>query len=630
MNKAIAIARREIEERVFVFVAAAVITIAPLLSLVIPRGTMRERFSTFAILSVIFATAFVGGLSMILGASIVGRELTEKRLSFYFSRPLSGSAIWFGKLTAAIAMVVGCAAIVFTPSLFFLPRVSTSWVVPPAAFGTLFVVCMLLMFGSHALSTMFRSRSPLLALDFAAAIAFIICIIAALVPLAVHHAAGLNMSILAFVGAAFVMAVAIGGARQLSHGRIDVRRNHLELSRFLWLVLAATVVAVAAFALWVTSATHRDLRDGYAQQAPAGSWVFASGKAAHRLDYETAFLIDSATGASIEVPPQFQWFGNMNESGTAAVWVEPVSPVSYMFNVNLHLRKSGDGTALEVLVAPLTAGTKAHRTGIFVNGLPSSIDVTPDLSRIAYVSSQTLTVFDANSRKSLGSVRVGPKVHAQFASPDRVLITTSANAQLRVDVFDVANRKVETLIDTPARGSSTVTKLSADGRTLLVRTFPGRFAQPTAAIRLFDAATGREIASIDEPDLRFLSAWLTRDGRLAVTCLVNGNGHLRLYSGASLQRDLDLGPAAMIHIDAVKTNGQFIVSKSDINSNQRLAMLVDIDRGVVAQAAGLMAIAPTISGVGASEGREITPLFLDTTGQYVTWNPATGERKRLL
>ena len=94
MNKVIAVARREMQERAFVFVTAIGITLAPLLALAVPRGTFDERLSAFAILSLLCACNFTIGLSAILGASLVGRELTEKRMSFYFSRPLSASSIW--------------------------------------------------------------------------------------------------------------------------------------------------------------------------------------------------------------------------------------------------------------------------------------------------------------------------------------------------------------------------------------------------------------------------------------------------------------------------------------------------------------------------------------------------------
>src|SRR5205823_10290386 len=110
----------------------------------------------------------------------------------------------------------------------------------------------------------------------------------------------------------------------------------------------------------------------------------------------------------------------------------------------------------------------------------------------------------------------------------------------------VAKRKLETRINTTARGNLIVTNVSSSGRTLLMRTFPGKIADPSAAIRLFDLATGREITTIvPEAGVRFFNAWLLDDGRVAVTALANGRGHLRVYSGTTIDRDLDLATAAM-------------------------------------------------------------------------------------
>jgi len=116
MQKAIAIARREIGERSFVFIAAVVLTIAPALALIVPRGTFHDRLSAFALLSVIVAVGFTGGLSTILGVSLVGRELTEKRLSFYFSRPIGAVSIWFGKVAGALALIVASFAVILLPA----------------------------------------------------------------------------------------------------------------------------------------------------------------------------------------------------------------------------------------------------------------------------------------------------------------------------------------------------------------------------------------------------------------------------------------------------------------------------------------------------------------------------------
>ena len=625
MGKAIAIARREIEERMFVFVAAVVVTVASLVTLIVPYETFEDRFSAFAIVSIIVGTSFVAGLSGILGMSLVGRELSEKRMSFYFARPLSPAAIWFGKLGAAVAIIITCTAIVFTPSFFFLPRIAQPWLTLPIAFAALLGGCLVVLLASHVLSTMLRSRSPMLAVDFAAVIIFKICIIAALVPLMLHHASILVWSIVTFIGLAFVISVVAGGARQLARGRIDVRRNHFELSRSLWIGMAATLAVVVAFTFWMTSATPHDMAKRYVEHAPAGSWVFATGTV-HRSDYEAAFLADVTSGRSIEVPPQFEWFGQINNSGTGAVWIEPVSPIEVL------LRR--EKVTLEVMTAALAGDAKARHTGIFINGVARSLDVTPDLSRVAVLNHNTLTVFDTATRRSLGSAMISGDARVQFLSPNEVLVSSRTKNgdtyAIRIDTFDVAKRKLETRIETTARGNLIAINASSDGRTLLMRTFPGKIANPSAAIRLFDLAAGRELTTITpEAGVRFLNAWLLDDGRVAVTALANGRGRLRIYSSTTIDRDLDLATAAMTRIDAVNGN-QLIVSRSNWESNKREAMLVDLNRGVIARAEGLMAIPPQMFGASTRGGREFVPLFLDASGNYVTWNPATGARKRVL
>ncbi|HEX3581241.1 MAG TPA: hypothetical protein VH087_05740, partial [Thermoanaerobaculia bacterium] len=147
MTYVLAIARREIEERAFVFVAAIAIALVSPIALLTPYGSLGDRKSVVVILAFVLAVAFTWGLALILGATVVGRELSERRLSFYFTRPVSGSAIWFGKLIAAIALLIASFAIVSAFPLAFgtvefrlmssLPR--------PAAVAYVFVIGVLLM-----------------------------------------------------------------------------------------------------------------------------------------------------------------------------------------------------------------------------------------------------------------------------------------------------------------------------------------------------------------------------------------------------------------------------------------------------------------------------------------------------
>src|SRR5258706_15379992 len=115
MNSTFVVASREIAEKRFVFPAA----VAFALLAIIPPSTMHMRGSfgeALTVSSAILSTAFAFGLAMILGASIVGRELTENRLSFYFARPLPAAAIWFGKVAASTLLITLSFLIVFAPA----------------------------------------------------------------------------------------------------------------------------------------------------------------------------------------------------------------------------------------------------------------------------------------------------------------------------------------------------------------------------------------------------------------------------------------------------------------------------------------------------------------------------------
>ena len=106
MNVAMVIARRELTEKRFVFVAAAAFLVLTLIVPFMPGIQTGERASALAVASLGLAINFTVGLGAILGATIVGRELSDGRLSFYFSKPIPATSIWWGKLIAAATLVV--------------------------------------------------------------------------------------------------------------------------------------------------------------------------------------------------------------------------------------------------------------------------------------------------------------------------------------------------------------------------------------------------------------------------------------------------------------------------------------------------------------------------------------------
>src|SRR5678815_2403005 len=117
MRGLLALMQREISERRRVLLAAALGATIPFL-VPVARGLhgtdAREARETTA---VFLALGFAAVLSLALGWSVLSRDLADGRISFYFSRPLPGVAIWAGKIAAARARRNAAAGIVWLSSI---------------------------------------------------------------------------------------------------------------------------------------------------------------------------------------------------------------------------------------------------------------------------------------------------------------------------------------------------------------------------------------------------------------------------------------------------------------------------------------------------------------------------------
>jgi hypothetical protein len=105
MNATVVIARRELAEKQFVLLAAIAFALLACLVPFVPGVHAGQKREAIVVVSTVLAVGFTLGLSTILGATIIGRDLSEGRLSFYFSRPIPAAAIWFGKLIAALVLI---------------------------------------------------------------------------------------------------------------------------------------------------------------------------------------------------------------------------------------------------------------------------------------------------------------------------------------------------------------------------------------------------------------------------------------------------------------------------------------------------------------------------------------------
>ena len=167
MRRFAAVALREIAERRFVLVAAAAAAVLPFLVPLLPSVPGSDAGTARAVTALVLACTFGTAGAVLVGASVVGRELAERRLSFHFARPLPAPVIWGGKLVGGLALVLLAEAIVYLPASLasgrfpgLIDRFDAS------AIAALLLLAVPLFLLAWVGSVAVRSRSPWLVVDF--------------------------------------------------------------------------------------------------------------------------------------------------------------------------------------------------------------------------------------------------------------------------------------------------------------------------------------------------------------------------------------------------------------------------------------------------------------------------------
>jgi hypothetical protein len=558
MSHTLAIAGRELAEKRFVFLAAAAFALIAAIMPLIPG--VHDGPEAVVITATILAAAFAAGLSAILGATIVGRDIGAGRMSFYFARPVGGASIWFGKLAAAAILVVVSFAIATVPALVAGPmtvkRIWSGSVVDVASL--IAVAAIVLFFFAHALGTMIRSRSALIAADFIAA-ALAVGIAWLLVrPLLWGHA----LHAITILGEALawvlVAAAVAAGAWQLIDGRSDRRRSHRAFSIAFWTLTGVALLGVAIVVGWIVSATPADLHGRVrAIQSPQGDVAILSGDTFHRFDYRPTFF----NGHRISATP----WAHFSRDGQRAVTMEMLSPTS---------------PAAEIVVRDAANGWRATPTKIAFKHWMWPVIANDDVSRIAVVEGDLLTVYDVPSSRALGSFKLhDAMVRAMFfVTPDVVRVYLLGEDSLDGIEYNVRTRALQKTGSRTRAKAIVALRVSPDGTRAVVAEHGGN-------AQLCDARTLQPIGPAERTS-RFLL-----DGRL-----VNVPGHA-------------LGEIApgkvLLYVGGSSTD------------------LYDVDAGkVVARGEGL---APAWSefwnGDPRPQRRNPSGFFVKKDGTLVRWNP---------
>lgn len=626
---------REVAERKLLLLGAAVLGLFPLLVPFLPG--VDSRYATdlragtaFALCSIVAAV-----LAVALGSSVIAGELAERRLGFYFARPIAGWAIWAGKLAGAAALCLSAAFLVLLPALLVNPRIElgTPWWMGgawihgvPVFLLALAAGCVTIALLSHLVSTMARSRSPWLLLDLGAALAVAALFWSARQVLLREEAATAFARGLAGFLAALAAAAAAAGAVQVTRGRTDPRRGHRLLSLTFWAAMAVATAGFAAYARWVVAVSPRDLAAlEVVLPSPAGPWIGLRGPAAGRGDYFPAFLLDVASGRSVKagVSPayRFWWLQPVfAPDGSRAAWVE------------------GRAGSLDLKLLDLTRpGARPTATTVSFADWPLRMALSPGGRLFASLHSSSLTVDNLATGRLLASVPLAVSfeedVQLRFIDGGHLRVYQAASErppgggaiwQLAVLDLEPGHGRLTRVGGIKMPGSLMRWTLSRDGRRAALLPRSG------APVLLADLGTGTVIATLpSQADV--VSATFLADGRLLLDERTLGSVTLRVIGrdGAELRRipfpgpRLALGGEVEPGLLALGTT----VRGSYSDPAGWTSSLLNLDDGRMTPIGqGLIPVSRGSGGPPSLGSR----LFLRTGGELVLLDPATGHLRTVL
>lgn len=597
MRTAMVIAAREVREKARLFVVCAGLALVPFAATLLP-GTQGQASDVIAVVGGFLSVTLGLGIAVTLGGSTIVGDLVERRMSFYFTKPVGAGAMWLGKAAAGVFISLACFAIVAGPAFVTVRRQWTArWLgeVPPLLGAA--VVIVVVFFACHALATMIRSRSPLLALDFLFATAALAGLYLIVRPLLLAAAIRTMAIIAAAVAVAVVLVLVIAPVWQLANGRSDLRRSHAALMRFLWPAVAVVLLVAGGGVAWIVHVTPADLTVEQIEQPGRGSLLLLTGKAPRRGDYQPTFLIDRAVGKVTRLAALPLWGTQLSEDGRVAVWLQPFGMWSRA-SLELHSTRGKTPIAITPSVSYVLSG---------------------DGSRVAAIDGTLATVYDLATGTILGSAAgFDGRTFQQmfFVTPDVVRIYEHGTT-LRISELDVSARQLRRTGELPAGQWRQAVHVSRDGSRMFV---PGLNV-------IADARTGAVLARIGMTGV--MPSRMLHDGRVAILERPAGAARLRIYDREGvLRHDIALPQARRHRIAGETEEGKLLLA----SSGPRM-VVVDAARGVIERTLeGIRGPIPqwTVDPrlIRYAAGQELAAV--DAKGALVTWSVARPVPRPLL
>ena len=631
MNTLLTLTRREIAERRPLLWGTLAAVLIPLLPRLQPWLRPEVRREWHEGLAFVFGATFSVALAIGLGASVIGEDLAQRRLSFYFSRPLSGWTIWVSKNLAAILITLGTGAAFVLPVALFsdegpsaviadLARKLPEWFLPWIA------ILLGLIFVTQAVAGAYRARDGLFALDIAV-LAALVSFGAALVwelraagvvffspdvgPSTLENAVEPAMR---FVAA----AAAVAAAMQVIVGRTNARRGHLALSTTLWGTLTVGLLGAAGFTYWVLSVTPQDVGAypwSVRTTASASHLSFLAARS-RGAGYQPVFLLDTATGQFDRLPASRMRGFSFSKDGRRAVWIEgrrgalPVLVLRKLDAPGTTIRSSLERYAGQDPVLAQLSDDGRHA----VLGMLGTIAVveTDSGREAASASGGQLGVDPRGTVQLARYVFVGDAVVGFFTSPP------SAGLPLVTSSFDIRTGRVA-----PGPRVEAIDSIRSvrDGHALVSgRNGPLAVVDGSTVHELVPAANGVVVGS----------ATLLEDGGAAAHVKRDGDPRLMIWNRQG-ETTLDVPfPAGSSTVAGEPRAGWLALGAGmDFSKPPRTVFVNSRTGAVVRVEEGLTPIGGWLEDRNPPAGSPGSRLFVGTKGEIVRLDPESGRREAI-
>jgi hypothetical protein len=631
MTGLLTILRHELAGRRLLFAGALLLGLLPLAAPLLPDTPAAAVPELRATLALFLAFALSGLAALLLGATVIGADLAEHRLSFYFTRPLAWWSIWGGKLGAAALCAWGAGLLVLLPALAASAGggLLRSPVLDRPALAAWALALPPLLLAAHTAGVVLRQRSAWLILDLLA-LAAIAGIAVATVRRLLYWGVLTNLWPLAPGAAVTATAVLLAAsAVQVAGGRTDPRRAHRLLSVTLAGLGLAAALGFAAGAERRIDVHPDQLNIGWTlANAPRQTWVALTGLAPGGPANVASFLLQPETGRVLRLrnvaARPWAMLVAFSGDGRRAVWLEPESSaaLSAMALVSLDLDRPG--------AAP-------RRTLIGTARPPSFLQLSPRGDRVLVATAgSAFSIFDLASGRQLAAHSFGDEglYSARFAGEGLVRLLLVSNEDVNHPRLDF--RELDLSAAGPPRQLGTLSGLSWPS-SISPDLRHAAFSRQAGGAEVFEVATGRRVADLRRPGAR-ISAFYLSDGRLAEIIHAPAATELVMLAadGTPSPGTLPCRLAPSFTLVPMQAAGDEIVamvrdrSHTSPGSVCRMVLL-DVRRGTARPLGSCMRPVGTdellLRGSALSAPIGGTPLFLDDREQLVRVDLATGTRR---